>query len=312
VLGHEFVGEVVSATSKPCLVGRRVCGELNINCNDCGICSRGGALARNHCSNRTVMGIINHDGTYAEYLTLPVANLHVVPDDISVEAATFVEPLAAACRIVEQGVLRPEHRACVLGGGKLGLLIAEVLSRQPQADKLTLLGRHADKAAMLGDRVRFCQAPLEVSELPEELLRSFDVVVDVTGSVEGLKMSAALAMPLGTIVLKSTCAAQAPIDTSAFVVHELSIVGSRCGPFPEAIKLLLDGGLDVTKFISGVFPLVRVEEAMALARTRGILKVQIAISPEEVAKASGEMPAAKELKRQLMLVPPVNAAGVSL
>lgn len=287
VLGHEFVGEVASSPSRLDLVGRRVCGELNICCSFCRVCARGGTVARNHCLRRRVLGILNHDGTYAEYLTLPVVNLFIVPDAISTEHATFVEPLAAACRIVEQGLLQPQHRTCVLGDGKLGLLIAEVLARQGLTSKLTLLGRHAAKAALLGDAVVFHQAPADASRLDEELRQAFDVVVDATGTVEGLRTAAALSMPMGTIVLKSTCACQAPIDTSGFVVNELNIVGSRCGPFPEAIRLLEDGTLDVSKYISGVFPLDRVDEALELARSKGCLKVQIAIAPSEQGDAQG-------------------------
>jgi len=291
VLGHEFIGEVVSAASRPALVGRRVCGELNVSCSSCHNCGRGGTIARNHCLKRTVLGILNHDGTYADYLTLPVANLHAVPDGVPTEAAAFVEPLAAAYRIVEQGLVRSEHRVCVLGDGKLGLLIAEVLSRQGLASKVTLFGRHASKAALLGDAVVFHESPREATALPDELRGAFDVVVDATGTVEGLKMAATLTMAMGTIVLKSTCASQATIDTSAFVVQELNIVGSRCGPFPEAMKLLEDGSLDVSKYISAVFPLERVAEALEMARSRGCLKVQLAIAPSELSAATGEPPA---------------------
>lgn len=280
VLGHEFVGEVVSAASAPDLVGRRVCGELNISCGDCQVCERGGVPARNHCGNRRVLGIIGHDGTYAEYLTLPVVNLHVVPECVSTEAATFVEPLAAACRIVEQGVIKKEDRVCVLGDGKLGLLIAEVLSRQSLAVKLTIIGRHTSKTALLGERVTTRQLPHE-GELPDDLRRSFDVVVDATGTPEGLRAAGEMTVALGTVVLKSTCACKATIDTSAFVVHELKIVGSRCGPFPAAIQLLAEGDLDVTKYLSEVFPLEEAARALEVARTKGTLKVQLAVARSE-------------------------------
>lgn len=284
ILGHEFVGEVTSvgAGVDAALVGRRVCGELNISCSACRVCGRGGTLARNHCLKRSVLGILNHDGTYAEYLTLPVCNLHLVPDSISTEAATFVEPLAAACRIVEQGLIRPESMVCVLGDGKLGLLCAEVVARQNLATKPMLVGRHAERAALLGDIVDSTIMERDAVLPPEALQGAFDVVIDATGSVAGLKIAAALTMPMGTLVLKTTCAEPTSIDTSGFVVRELNLVGSRCGPFPDAIKLLESGDLDVSKYVSAVFPLEAVEEALQLARSKGCLKVQLAIASSEL------------------------------
>lgn len=284
VLGHEFVGEVTAVGDQvePSLIGQRVCGELNVSCSKCYICGRGGTLARNHCSNRRVLGIINCDGTYAEYLTLPVCNLHQVPDSITTEAATFVEPLAAACRIVEQGLIQPEARVCVMGDGKLGLLCAEVVARQSLATKPVLVGRHPERAALIGDLVQSRIVDRGAKEAPEDLQGSFDVVIDATGSVEGLRLAASLTMPMGTLVLKTTCAEPASIDTSGFVVREINLVGSRCGPFPDAIKLLEAGDLDVSKYISGVFPLESVEEALEFARSKGCLKVQLAIAESEL------------------------------
>lgn len=282
VLGHEFVGQVVSAASAPELEGMRVCGELNISCSSCRICKKGGAIARNHCLQRTVLGILNHDGTYAEYLTLPVANLHTVPDGISNEEAVFVEPLAAACRIIEQGVVHPEDSVCVQGDGKLGLLIAEVISRQGLARKPVLLGRHKAKMDLLGDAVE-ARGPLPAGEeLPEDLMGAFDVVVDATGTPAGLMMAARLVRPMGTIVLKSTCAEAATIDTSHFVVSELNVVGSRCGPFPEAVRMLSDGDLDVSKYISAIYSLDDAAAALAHAGEKGCLKVQLAVAGSEL------------------------------
>jgi len=280
VLGHEFVGEVVEAASAPELVRKRVAGDLNIICGSCRVCDRGGDAARNHCSNRSVLGIIACDGTYAEYLVLPVVNLHVIPDSVSTEAATFIEPLAAACRIVEQRVIQEGDRVCVMGDGKLGLLIAEVLCRQDLSTKLTLLGRHADKMALLGDRVVSRTLPRE-GDLPADLKGAFDVVVDATGSAQGLAAAATLARALGKVVLKSTSASKASIDISPFVVNEIQVVGSRCGPFPDAIALLASGDLDVSKYVAAVYPLEEVEQALQMARTKGILKVQLACSASE-------------------------------
>lgn len=283
VLGHEFVGEVVIAASAPALVGKRVCGELNINCGSCGICDRGGAVARNHCLRRTVLGIMNHDGTYADYLTLPVVNLHEVPDSVSNEAAVFVEPLAAACRIVEQEVIKAGDKVCIQGDGKLGLLCAEVIARRTDLGaKPILLGRHAAKVAHLGDLVTFVQSPQEPSELAADLQKAFDVVIEATGTPSGLVSAASLARPMGTVVLKSTCASAVTLDTAPFVVHELKVVGSRCGPFAPSIDLVASSDLDVTKYVSAVFPLEAVHEALEMAGTKGCLKVQLAVAPSEL------------------------------
>lgn len=284
VLGHEFVGVVVEADSEEELVGRRVCGELNISCYHCGICKRGGSIARNHCSKRTVLGIIGHDGTYAEYLTLPIVNLHRVPDGISTEAATFVEPLAAACRIVEQGLVKTEDRVCVLGDGKLGLLIAEVLGRQGLARKPMLLGRHAARAALLGDLVESRQLSRTEIDLPADLKEVFDVVVDVTGTDMGLDLATQLVMPMGTVVLKTTCAEPCKMNTSMYVVKEINIVGSRCGPFPDAIRLLESCNLDISKYVTAVFPLAEASKALDMVKdkTKGCLKVQLAVASSEM------------------------------
>lgn len=287
ILGHEFVGVVADTCGgNSHLIGKRVCGELNVSCSHCGICKRGGTIARNHCSNRRVLGIIACDGTYAEYLTLPVTNLHVVPDSISTEAAAFVEPLAAACRIVEQGLIKRTDRVCVLGDGKLGLLIAEVMSRQDLVAKPMLLGRHAARAALIGDRVDARQLARDQQEPPADLKEAFDVVIDVTGTPAGLQMATCLVVPMGTVVLKTTCATPSTLNTSLYVVKEISLVGSRCGPFPEAIRLLEGQDFDVRKYISAVFPLAEAAEAVALARSKGSLKVQLAVASSEMEAVS--------------------------
>jgi threonine dehydrogenase-like Zn-dependent dehydrogenase len=287
VLGHEFVGiveEVLAEcpTQKSAFIGKRVCGELNISCGKCDIVRRGGDIARNHCRNRSVLGIIAHDGTFAEYLKLPLVNLHVVPDAVSTEAATFVEPLAAAYRIVEQGLVKCSDRVCVVGDGKLGLLIAEVLARQPQKGKLTLLGRHPERAALLGDRVEGRQLPRGQVEAPSDLQEVFDVVVDVTGAPEGLQLATSLVMPMGKIVLKTTVANSSTLNTSSLVVKEVSLIGSRCGPFPDALRMLETCDLDVSKYVSAVFPLAKANEALAMAKAKGCLKVQIAVAESEM------------------------------
>lgn len=278
VLGHEFVGICEEAPTRPEMVGKRVVGEINLACAACGVCAGGGARARNHCPTRTVLGIMNKDGAYAQYLTLPVANLHVVPDHVSSQNAAFMEPLAAACRILEQGLVKPGDRVAVVGDGKLGLLCAEVLGRQQPA---VLFGRHPEKMKLLSSAAQVeCRAPEEATP------GLFDVVVDATGSPAGLDLSRQLCQPLGTLVLKSTCAAGADFNTAPFVIDELRVVGSRCGPFDTAMKLL-EEGLDLTPLITATFPLAEAEAALALARTKGTIKVQIRVSEERDPRAGG-------------------------
>jgi len=232
--------------------------------------------------NRKVLGILNYHGTFAEYLALPVVNLHVVPASVPTEAAAFVEPLAAACRIVEQGLIRKEHKVCVVGDGKLGLLIAEVIARQNLEARPVLYGRHKAKMALLHDLVDARELARGSVDLPADVQGAFDVVVDATGTPEGLKQAGSLVAPMGTIVLKSTCASPATIDTAPFVVREINIVGSRCGPFPDAMELVASSGLDVCKYVSAVYPLDSALEAFEKAKSKGCLKVQLAIASSEL------------------------------
>lgn len=287
VLGHEFVGVVEALGSEEGeeLLGKRVVGDINLACRDfegCSTCARRDATARNHCPTRTVLGILNKDGTYAEHLTLPVANLHVVPDAVSSAAALFVEPLAAACRVVEQGLVAADSRVAVIGDGKLGLLVAEVLGRQGLAQRPTLFYRHEWKAKLVEDVMETQPSPPD-----ERFARSFDVVVDATGSPSGLEAARTLVVPCGTIVLKSTCAAGAGFNAAPFVIDELRIVGSRCGPFDMAIALLSDDAagstprLDVEKYITNTFPLKQADDALAAARAKSSMKVQIICSAED-------------------------------
>lgn len=303
VIGHEFVGTVVQVRSDDNAdiqkwVDARVTGDINCACMEvksCRICAQSNTvIARNHCPSRSVLGILGKNGTYAEYITLPIRNLHAVPDNIPDEEAVFVEPLAAACRIIEQQVIRPDiDKVAVIGDGKLGLLIMEVLSRSGLKCPPTIIGRHPEKMKLL---VADCDinvkmvilegsssletepagAPVQVCSR-EELQNSFDVVIDATGSPAGLELSGYITRPLGTLVLKSTCAAGTTFNTAPYVIDELKIIGSRCGPFDSAIKLLSDASpkLCLKKYIHGVYSLDNVKEALDRAQEKGALKVQI-------------------------------------
>jgi 2-desacetyl-2-hydroxyethyl bacteriochlorophyllide A dehydrogenase len=255
--GHEFVGEVVTCDDST-WIGKRVAGEINLACGKCEWCKRG--LGR-HCPTRTVLGIVNHPGAFSEFLTLPVRNLHVVPKDIPTEQAVFIEPIAAACEILDQ--VKLPSRVAVLGDGKLGLLVAQVLAARGAA--VRLYGRHKEK-------MKLAAAPFEVlpKKLPE---REWPMVVDATGSSEGLRTAVAMCEPRGTVVMKSTVHGLVAIDTAPAIVNEITLVGSRCGRFEPAIKLLRTGKVRVSEMIAAEFPLDRAEEAFNAAETKGTLKV---------------------------------------
>lgn len=265
ILGHEFVGQVEEGPAE--LLGRRVAGEINLGCGTCAACQAG--LSR-HCPTRTVLGILGKGGCFAHYLTLPVANLHPIPDALSDEAACFVEPTAAAFEILEQLPLRADHRVLVLGDGKLGLLIAAVL-HQHGAD-VTLLGRHPRKLAILGARgVRTC------TEAPDE---RFDVVVEATGQQSGLNLAMTLTRPRGTLVLKSTYEGNVEVNMAPLVIDEITLLGSRCGPFAPAIAALAEGRVDPLPLVDAVHPLSEGEEAFARAQRKGSLKVLLKMDTE--------------------------------
>jgi threonine dehydrogenase-like Zn-dependent dehydrogenase len=264
--GHEFVGRVESAGSQAdrAWVGKRVVGEINVGCGACDWCRRS---EKEHCIARTVVGIRGREGAFAEYLSLPAANLHEVPQSIGDRAAVFVEPIAAACRIFEQVEIRDDSRIAVLGDGRLALLIAQVL--RSRVSGIVLLGRHdrkLDVAASLGIGAR---------RRSDGDRHGFDVVVEATGSGLGLAEALDLVRPRGTIVMKSTVHGAAPVATWPMVVNEVTIVGSRCGPFRPAIALLASGAVRVEPLVAGVFPLEDYDRAFEEAR-RG-LKVLFAL-----------------------------------
>ena len=261
--GHEFVGRVVECGHSE-WVGRRVVGEINLACGKCSWCAKG--LGR-HCPQRTVLGIVNRPGVFAEYVTLPVANLHKVPDEISDQAATFTEPVAAACEILEQMTLPAGTPVAIVGDGRLGLLVAQVLKHA--GAQVTLLGRHGwklDLARSWGVRV--------LSESDRELAPgSFPVTVDATGSARGLSAALRLVEPRGTLVMKSTFHGAAHFDATKLVVDEVTLLGSRCGVFAPALDLLQRQHVTVHHLITRIFPLDQGPEAFEYLDQTSALKV---------------------------------------
>ena len=277
--GHEFVGEVVevggvSAAARKRWVGKRVAGEINVRCVAygfrplCAFCKRG---LITHCERRTVLGIVAHDGAFAEYLALPVENLHFVPNSVSDEKAVFIEPLAAACQILDQIDIRRFPSAAVLGDGKLAQLIAMVL--KAAGLRVVLCGKHASKLALARNAgVDTKRVRGDASDLAR-VKDNFRLVVEATGSPTGLALAQRMTEPRGTLLLKSTFHGTAPVETWPIVVKEITVVGSRCGPFAKAIALLRSGKVDPTPLITGTFALKDAPQAIAHAQKRGVMKV---------------------------------------
>ena len=260
--GHEFVAEVVEADTRA-LVGKRVAGEINLACTHCEWCRRG--LGR-HCPNRTVLGIVNHPGAFAEFFTLPERNLHVLPDDVPTDRAVFLEPLAAACEILDQVSIPAGEPIAVLGDGKLGLLIAMVLNAHGYP--VHQFGHHPAKlaiAARAGVETHLASTTLPIA--------AYDWVVDATGNPEGLRTAAAMTRPRGTVILKSTIHTAVPIDTAPIIVNELTLIGSRCGRFEAALPLLSNPLLRLDELIAARFPLSEAPQAFARAAESGVLKI---------------------------------------
>lgn len=266
VLGHEFVG-VVQECSDPSWLGVRVAGEINLACQRCALCQRG--LAR-HCPERTVLGILGKDGAFAEYVTLPIVNLHRVPEALSDRAACFVEPIAACFEILEQVRVQPEERLAVLGDGKLGILAALVL--QSQGLSPVLVGKHADKLA------RARQLGVQTAIAADLPRKAYDVVVEATGSPSGMQLAIDLVRPRGTLVLKSTYHGPLSLNAAPLVIDEISLVGSRCGPFSPALAQLAGGKLKPEALIDEVFPLHAAEQALERAAQPGVLKVLLSMT----------------------------------
>ncbi|KAK1946708.1 Sorbitol dehydrogenase [Phytophthora citrophthora] len=309
-LGHEFVGIVRKLgaqftndeQTQRVWIGQRVVGEINLpcdasNCATCARCSlkrthsgdtltREEVMRRNHCPNRSCLGIVRKDGAFAEYITLPLANLYAVPDGIMDSHAVFAEPLAAACRILEQQVVQPSDNVVVLGDGKLGLMVAEVLHAKGAAKTITLVGKHREKLALAKHFVNTVYTlnsadEVEMATLAERMekeMAPFDVCVESTGTPNGIALALRLVRERGTVVMKSTCSTKrSTVDVRAVQSKRLRVVGSRCGPIPWALRLLQDRKIDVQKYIQGVYPLERAEAALAHAAQRGTLKIQLVI-----------------------------------
>lgn len=259
VLGHEFVG-MVQECDDPAWVGQRVVGEINAACRQCPTCRRGDEP---HCPNRTTLGIDRRDGAMAEAFVLPTACLHAVPASVPDTAAVFVEPLAAALEILEQTHLRPTDQVAVVGDGKLGALIVQAL-RLPGC-AVTLVGRHPERWELFRRQGVVCVSP---DELPDT---RFDLVVDCTGQPGGLAIARRLVRPRGRLVLKSTFQGAAHLNLSMAVVDEVQLIGSRCGPFAPALRLLERGLIETAPLISGCFDLA--DGLAAFAAAQGRMKV---------------------------------------
>lgn len=270
VLGHEFVGIVERAPGAEVWEGKRVVGDINAACGICATCRAG---RHTHCPQRTTLGIGGRDGTLAEYFTLPVANLYAVPEGIPDEIAVFTEPLAAACEILEQVHVHPTDHVIVLGDGKLGLLCAQVLALT--GCELTVIGRHAEKLDILA-QIGITTVRVERGASVEGLSPA-DVVVEATGHPDGYATACTLVRPRGTLVLKSTYHGTVEADLTMAVVNEIALVGSRCGPFAPALRLLERSAVNVTALIEARYPFNAILTAFAHAKRRGALKVLVSV-----------------------------------
>ena len=262
ILGHEFVG-TVEKSRNPTMVGKRVVGEINAGCGKCDSCMNG---MQRHCPSRTVLGILKRDGAFAEFLSLPEKNLHVIPDSISNEQAVFVEPLAAAFEIKEQVSLKPEWNVAVVGDGRLAQLIIQVIKLT--CSNITCFGKHESKLEGLvqsGIKIK-----IGIESTDEKL---FDLVVEATGSNSGFVDTMKLVKPRGIVILKSTIASRENLDLTPTIINEITLIGSRCGLFKPAIDALASGIISVNSMIDSTFPLEKFEDAIIHAKNPNTLKV---------------------------------------
>ncbi len=261
--GHEFVGEVVEAEDAA-WIGQRVVGEINVVCHRCEQCLNG---RYTHCENRTVLGIVNRDGTFAEYTQLPVTNLHRVPDSVPDEMAVFTEPLAAALEIQQQIQIKPTDRVLLVGAGRLGQLIAQTLALT--GCDLRVVARHVHQQNLLRER--------GIRVIAEEEIQPWrwDVVVEATGSPGGFALARKAIRPRGTLVMKSTYKGELNLNFSSIVVDEINIIGSRCGPFEPALRLMESGQVDPAALIVEEFKLGDALKAFERAAGAGVLKVLV-------------------------------------
>lgn len=264
VPGHEFVGLVADDNGHPELRGKRVIGDINISCGKCERCLR---QEPSQCMQRKTLGIFDYDGVFAEYCKLPAKNLTVVPDSVSDVLAVFTEPTAAALRILDQVQVKPSDRVIVVGAGRLGLLIAQVL-KNTGCDLKVVVRRPEPAAILAGWGIR--------AVYPENIKGELaDIVVEVTGSPEGFALSRSLTRARGTLVLKSTFAADVSINLSKLVVDEITLVGSRCGNYPAGLRTLASGLVQVGNMIDSIYSLDQGLEAISRASQPGVLKVLI-------------------------------------
>ncbi len=261
VLGHEFVGRVLDGPAK--WRNKRVVAEINCVCGRCDMCAGG---LKNHCRDRTVLGIDGRDGAFADKVAVPVWNLHAVPDSVSDDEAVFTEPLAAAMQLTRQIRFEGVQKVVVLGAGRLGQLVARAL--RPTCPSLLLVGKHPAKLS-LAEKAHIQTVPL-AEFVPR---RDADVVVEATGSPSGLQLACVTVRPRGTIALKSTYAGSQTVALAPLVIDEITLIGSRCGPFPEALAALARRDVDVAHLISGRLPLERGVEALELAGRPDVVKV---------------------------------------
>lgn len=268
ILGHEFTGVVAAVNSDDkSLIGKRVVGEINCGCGECEWCHKG---LQRHCPNRSTLGIWQREGCFAEYVCLPAANLLEIPANVKNEEAVFVEPLAAALEILEQVHIAPDKKVIVLGDGKLGLMIA--LALNASNINLTLVGKHQNKldlAAAQGVKTKLLQ--------DLEIKKEYDFVVEATGSITGFETSLALTKPRGTLILKSTIAASKEFNLAPVVIDEITIVGSRCGQFAAALRLLASKKIDVNPLISDIFTIDNAVEAFEKNKEKSSVKVLVKV-----------------------------------
>ena len=261
IIGHEFVGDVMECDD-PTWVGQRVVGDINVTCENCEQCLNGRSK---HCENRTVLGIAKRNGTFAEYTTLPIANLHRVPASAPDEMAVFTEPLAAALEIQEQVHIQPTDRVLVVGAGRLGQLIAQTLALT--GCDLHVIARHPHQQKLLVER--------GIKLISEEDVQPWrwDIVVEATGSPSGFSLARQAIRPRGTLVMKSTYKGEMSVNFSSIVVDEINIIGSRCGPFEPALRLMEMGEVDPSVLIAAEFKLGEALQAFERAAQPGVLKV---------------------------------------
>ena len=261
VMGHEFVGRVIQGP--PRWKDKRVVAEINCVCGQCDMCTSG---LSNHCRNRTVLGIAGRDGAFADRLSVPVRNLHEVPSSVTDEEAALVEPLAAAFQLVRQIRFDAGQKVVVLGDGRLGQMVSRVLAGR--CPSLVLVGKHPEKLE-LAERVH-----VQTALVKDFLARhDADIVVDATGTVDGFELACRTVRPRGILALKSTYAGSQPVNLAPLVIDEITLIGSRCGPFPDALAALARGEVDLGNLISCHMPLESAPEALELAGSGKAMKV---------------------------------------